>query len=616
MLGYTTLLWALSAGICLYASVLHLQMGLRQPFDRVHLVFGLLALTAALAIFGNTQLVTAQTPERYQRVIWFSSVAVTTLYGLIPWFVTLYANEARRSAAMFVSALYAIVLIGNFFQPYSMLLSGPPELGQVTYAWGESITRAKTPPAAWAQMLWLSHVFLIGYLAYVCANLFRRGPRTRAWGLLAATAPFVVSLTLNLLVHFGAVNIPYTAAFGFLAMVVVMSAALTSEWRSISRRMQIVMDNVPAAVYLKNADGRYQFVNRLFEELSDLNAASILGKTDDELFKSERAILRQQSEHKVMRTGRTLQSEFSVEVRGEIKTFAAVTFALRNDDNGPYAVCGIATDISERKASADALRELTVNLERRVARRTLDLAEVNRELEAFAYSVSHDLRAPLMTVHGFADLLLRDFAPNLDQTAQKYVHRIRDGAKRMTGLIEDLLSLSRVTREIPQRTRCNLSALAHDALRVLHEAEPARQVTVEIAADMSLQADPRLMAVVMSNLLSNAWKYTGKRSDARIDVGMLEQEGETVFFVRDNGAGFDTKYVDRLFQPFKRLHSEQEFPGHGIGLATVARIIHRHGGRVWAEGKPHEGATFYFTVPVPEEDTPADTSHGQESLTA
>jgi light-regulated signal transduction histidine kinase (bacteriophytochrome) len=279
-------------------------------------------------------------------------------------------------------------------------------------------------------------------------------------------------------------------------------------------------------------------------------------------------------------------------------------------------LCGIVTDITERKAAADVLRELTANLERRVARRTRDLAEVNRELEAFAYSVSHDLRAPLMTVHGFADLLLRDYAPSLDQTAQKYVHRIRDGAKRMTGLIEDLLSLSRVTRMAPQRASLNVATLAHDAVKTLREAEPLRTVVVDIAPDMPANADASLIAVVMNNLLGNAWKYTSKRSDAHIEVGATQQNGESVYFVRDNGAGFDPRYAERLFQPFKRLHSEQEFPGNGIGLATVARIIHRHGGRIWADGKPQQGATFYFTLPTPDEDANEDGAHKNESITA
>ena len=603
MIGYTTLLWAVSSGFCLYASVLHLQMGLRKPRDRVHWIFGLLALTAALAIFGNTQMVTAQTPERYQSVVWFSSTFVTLLYGLVPCFVTVYANEPKRLAAYSLAGMYGIVLVGNFFHPHSMLLSGPPELAQVTYSWGETITRAKTPPSDWVRMLWLSHVFLLAYLVYACIGLYKRGPRSRALSLTVGVSPFALSVILNLLVHLGVISIPYTAAFGFLFIVILMSTALTREWRSAASQMHIVLDNVPAVVYLKNVDGRYRFVNRQFERLYGLTPGTARGKTDVELFDASRGARQRDMDQQVLASDRILESEQAIVQNGETHTYSSLHFALRDADGCAYALCGIATDITERKAAADVLRELTANLERRVARRTRDLAELNGELEAFAYSVSHDLRAPLMTVHGFADLLLRDYAPSLDQTAQKYVQRIREGAKRMTGLIEDLLALSRVTRTAPQRIRVNLATIAHDVLRTLRENEPLRAVAVDVAAELPIQADPNLIAVVMQNLVGNAWKYTGKRSDARIEVGSTIENNETIYFVRDNGAGFDPRYAERLFQPFKRLHSEQDFPGNGIGLATVARIVHRHGGRIWADSKPQAGATFYFTLPTPDEES-------------
>jgi light-regulated signal transduction histidine kinase (bacteriophytochrome) len=216
--------------------------------------------------------------------------------------------------------------------------------------------------------------------------------------------------------------------------------------------------------------------------------------------------------------------------------------------------------------------------------------------------VSHDLRAPLMSVHGFAELLLRDYTNSLDQSGQKHLQRIRDGAKRMGSLIEDLLSLSRVTREDIQREPCNLSELANEVIRHLRESEPARVVRVEVDPNLSATVDKRLMAVLMSNLLANAWKYTSKTAAAVITVGKSAHQSHCTYFVRDNGAGFDPKLADRLFQPFKRLHSESDFPGTGVGLATVARIIHRHGGRIWAEGSPDQGATFFFTLPAIEED--------------
>lgn len=226
-----------------------------------------------------------------------------------------------------------------------------------------------------------------------------------------------------------------------------------------------------------------------------------------------------------------------------------------------------------------------------------ELERKNNELEAFSYSVSHDLRAPLRSIDGFSQLLLEDFAGTLDAKAQDYLRRVRDSAQRMGELIDDLLQLSRVARADLSRSRIDLSSIARAVAEELMNKEPERKITLHVQDQLLAEADSRLVRVALDNLLGNAWKFTAKVPEARIEIGAERQEGATVFFVRDNGAGFDMHYAEKLFQPFQRLHVESDFAGTGIGLATVHRIIDRHGGRIWAQGAVDQGATFYFTIP-------------------
>lgn len=226
-----------------------------------------------------------------------------------------------------------------------------------------------------------------------------------------------------------------------------------------------------------------------------------------------------------------------------------------------------------------------------------ELQRKNRELEAFSYSVSHDLRAPLRSIDGFSQLLLQDHADTLDAKGQDYLRRVCDSARRMGELIDDLLLLSRVGRTGLRRDRIDLSSIAQAVCEELARKEPSRRVQVHIKHGLLAEADSRLIRVAFENLLGNAWKFTAKVPDAWIEVGMEQKDGNAVFFIRDNGAGFDMSYAENLFRPFQRLHAESEFPGTGIGLATVQRIIDRHGGRIWASAKVDGGAAFYFTIP-------------------
>jgi signal transduction histidine kinase len=251
--------------------------------------------------------------------------------------------------------------------------------------------------------------------------------------------------------------------------------------------------------------------------------------------------------------------------------------------------------IARRRAEDD--RRMKAELERQVAERTTELNAANKELEAFSYSVSHDLRAPLRSIDGFSQAVIEDCADRLDDQARDHLNRVRAATQHMGQLIDDLIKLARVARAEMQRETVDLSALAGEVLAALQKSEPKRRVEYSIEPGLTAEGDARLLRVMLDNLLGNAWKFTGKRPRAHIEFGAQPQEtGGPAYYVRDNGAGFDMTYAGKLFGAFQRLHTLSEFPGTGVGLATVQRIVHRHGGRVWAEGAVGKGTTFYFTL--------------------
>jgi signal transduction histidine kinase len=250
----------------------------------------------------------------------------------------------------------------------------------------------------------------------------------------------------------------------------------------------------------------------------------------------------------------------------------------------------------ERARLFEEVKQSAEELEQRVAQRTLQLENANKELESFSYSVSHDLRAPLRAIDGFSLVVLEDYSEKLDDEGQRYLNRIRSAAVRMGQLIDDILRLSRVTRAEMNLGRIDLSKIAESIAADLTESHPERKVEFVIESGLVTEADANLMKIALENLIGNAWKFTGGREIARIEFGAIQKNGKPAYYVKDNGAGFDPAYMDKLFIAFQRLHSDVEFPGTGIGLATVKRIIQRHGGEVWAEGEVDKGATFYFTL--------------------
>ncbi len=368
--------------------------------------------------------------------------------------------------------------------------------------------------------------------------------------------------------------------------------------RDNESRLRAIADNVPAVIAFFDERQHLQYSNIAFDRWFGPARLDVLG-----------GALR--VEQDVSQYGETLAPLLTRALNGDEVTteraldtqtgsrVARLTLIPHVADDG--AVTGVhlmGYDLTDFRHAEAEVRHLNAELEQRVEQRTRALAAANRELESFSYSVSHDLRAPLRTIDGFSQILLDEYAMKLDATGRSYLDRVRAGSQRMAKLIDDLLELARVTRRDPQIRACDLTALALDIAAELAAADSGRKVHVEVAPGMVVAADAGLLRIALDNLLRNAWKFTGTRPGAVIEVGCVEAADGRTYFVRDNGVGFDMAYVNKLFGAFQRLHSESEFQGTGIGLALVQRVIRRHGGQVWAEAEPDLGATFYFTLPL------------------
>jgi len=364
-------------------------------------------------------------------------------------------------------------------------------------------------------------------------------------------------------------------------------------------RVRALLDNMDEGIVVISETGMIEMSNPAAERLFGYRSEEVVGKNVSMLMPEP-----YHSEHdgylaNYLRTGQAKIIGRGREVTAKRSDGSVFPMDLRISEfslEGRRQFIGSIRDITERKRAQDEILRLNASLEERGQQRTAQLEAANKELESFSYSVSHDLRAPLHGIDGFSQALLEDYAAKLDDQGKGYLQRVRAATQRMAELIDDMLNLARVTRAPMQRAPVDLSALATAITDELRQTQPERAMEVVVQPGLVADGDAKLLKVLLMNLLANAWKFTGKQERARIEFGMQPGGGVPAYFVHDNGVGFDMQYVHKLFGAFQRLHAMDEFPGTGVGLATVQRIVHRHGGRAWAEAAVEQGATFFFTL--------------------
>jgi PAS domain S-box-containing protein len=362
------------------------------------------------------------------------------------------------------------------------------------------------------------------------------------------------------------------------------------------RLQSAAMESAANAIVITDRDGVIQWVNPAFEKLTGYSREGALGQKPSLLKSGKHPLEFYQTMWKTIISGEVWRGEI-VNRRKDGSDYieSLVITPVRSSEGDISHFVAVKEDITVRKEAERKVLELNQELEDRVRTRTAELEAANHELESFSYSVSHDLRAPLRTLDGFSSALLED-SSHLDENGRHYVERIRAAAQRMRYLIDALLQLSQVTRADVQNKPVDLSQMAEAIIEELHGIDPDRNVEVRIDPGLQTMGDPTLLRAALENLLGNAWKFTAQRSPAKIEFGKRRDAPNGAFYVRDNGAGFDMEDADRLFGPFQRLHSDSEFPGTGVGLATVQRIVRRHHGRIWAEAARNQGATFFFEL--------------------
>jgi PAS domain S-box-containing protein len=361
--------------------------------------------------------------------------------------------------------------------------------------------------------------------------------------------------------------------------------------------LRAVIEGTTNLVCVKDQQGRVIIANSAMTRFIGKPESEIIGKSDLELVADARQAAKiLENDRRIMATGDSQTVEETGEGPAGRWDYLFTKSPYHDLDGQVIGVIGIGTDITERKRAEDEVRRLNTELERRVRDRTAQLEESNKELEAFSYSVSHDLRAPLRAIDGFTRILANDYAPHLDTEGQRFCSVIHENTRKMSQLIDDLLAFSRLGRAEMNLSRIDMGTMANSIFHELTTPESRARIDFQVGTLPPAVADPTLMRQVWMNLLSNAIKFSSKRERAVIKVSARQSEGESIFVVQDNGAGFDMQYVGKVFGVFQRLHSSKEFEGTGVGLALVQRVIHRHGGRVWAEGKTDRGATFSFAL--------------------
>jgi PAS domain S-box-containing protein len=579
------------AGVCCYAGLHHLLVASRRPVRRTHLLFALLCFTImfyVIAKAGAYHSDSVQTLVALRR--WEASWALV-FFALLPWFVAQYTGIRPLGILVALSGVFIAVLAANWVLPYGVQFAQLPHLEHMTLPWGEQVVdlrvHQRTP---WHNAAWVGIALVFAYSLYACTRQYRRGAFGRACTLMLALALFGGFVFVNWLANHGVIQFTHAGHFGFLSLVIVMSLGLARELRQSEWRLHSVLNHVPAAVYIKDLQGRYLLINREFEQLYSVTNASVAGKTDADLFPAEQAAVLHANDRRVIEKGAPVELEEMIDCKGKARIRYSLKFPLFYPDGTPYAVCGVSTDITERRRAESELQQ---------HRHTL--AHVARVfiLGELSTSLAHELNQPLTAILSNAQAGLRFLDqgnPDLQEIREILQDIARDD-KRASAVISGMRALAR--RQETQRERIDLAEVLEQVQELLNSELVARRVRIEtdLAEGCTVLADRAQIQQVVLNLIMNGIEAMEDQSpdQHRLQLSVSRAAGSEVqVAVRDSGKGIPVNGLAKVFDAFWTTKSK----GIGLGLGICRSIVESHGGKIWVERNVGQGVTFYFKLPA------------------
>lgn len=581
------------SGICAYAGAHHAYVGWRHPVDRTHLLFAVMCLTIAVYVVAKAAAYESGLAETLvHRRRWELASAMAFFVGF-PWFVREYAGLRSLWIPQALSLLMLVVLMANFLLPFGVGFARHPDFTTMTLPWGETVADLRVPQnqrGVWFQIGWLAMLLVFVYGLYASRRQYLRGERRRALLLAASIGTFLAFFLFNRLVNEGMIEFTHTAEFGFLALILVMNQSLAHDERKLEQRMQSVLDNMPAAVYLKDLHGRYLFVNRQFRKQFVFDCHGVRGRTDYDLFPKEQADSLRANDRRVMRERSSVDVEETVDVNGEARVYSVCKFPILAPDGALLAIGGAATDLTDARrleSERDSLRERVLHADR-IAR-----------VSALSTSLAHELSQPLTATLSNAQAGLRFLEqgePALGEIRDILQDIVRDDG-RAIAIISGLRAMLR--QKINARDCVDLAGAVAESLGLLHDEILRRNAACEcdLQPNCYVLADKVQIEQVVLNLTMNALDALDVRpaGQRRLRVSVASDgDGQVRVVVRDSGVGLSSGQAERLFESFYTTKSQ----GLGMGLALCRSIIEAHGGRIWANNNADQGATVQFILPM------------------
>ena len=579
------------SGICVYGALHHMLIAWHRPVDRTHLLFALTCIALSLYVVAKASAYGAATaPALVTMRRWEFSFAFAFL-AIFPWFIAEYTALRPRWLLAGLSVFFVTVFVANLALPHGIGFVDFPDLQRMTLPWGEQVSDLRVHRrGGWHNAAWLGIVATFAYAIVACVHQYRRGAHRRALTLALGLGLFIPFVLFNQVVNLGLVEFTHTAEFGFMALVGVMSLGLTRELRERERRLQAILDNVPAVVYMKDLDGRYLLVNRQFEEVIRQSNASVIGKTAFDLLPAAQAEVHLANDRRVLQTRRALEFEETADLNGQARTYVSLKFPLLDSDGLPYALCGVSTDVTElRRARREAhLLQQRIWHADRVAR-----------VGALSASLAHELNQPLAAMLSNAQAALRFIdggKPDLRELREIFEDIVRDD-KRAATVISGLRTM--VRRQDTERLRVDLSEAVREMLDLLHGELLGRQVetTTEFETDCMAHADRGQVQQVVLNLVMNAVEALGEQAtgERHLHLSVTRPGGGVArIAVRDSGCGIPRDEIDKVFDAFRSTKPQ----GMGMGLSVCRSIVEAHGGSIWIEANAGRGVTAIFTLPL------------------